>query len=99
MKSLTKDLALLITIIAYSLKLAVLGATFADAACLVGLSVLSAVFYYIQHTKAKIIERDQLEEVRKLREEVAKEILKFKEDVIGEVNKVKIAANINNMRK
>lgn len=99
MKAFQKDLALLFTIIAYSLKLIIYRASFADAICLAGLSVLSAVFYYIQHTKAKIVERDQLEEVRKLREEVAKEIVKFKEDVIGEVNKVKIAANINNMRK
>ena len=65
MKNLSQEGVLLLALISYSVKLMISGATFADAACLAALGTLSSIFYYIKHNKAKIVERDQLEEVTK----------------------------------
>lgn len=94
MKHLSQEGILSAALISYSVKLMISGATFADASCLAALGVLSSVFYYIKHNKAKIIERDQLEEVAKLRKEVALEVAKFKDDVAQEVNKIKMTNNL-----
>jgi hypothetical protein len=94
MKNLSQEGVLSFALISYSVKLMISGATFADAACLAALGTLSSIFYYIKHNKAKIVERDQLEEVTKLRNEVALEVAKFKDDVVQEVSKIKMTNNL-----
>lgn len=87
----------LVLISAFSIKLMIFGAAFPDAMCMLGLCALKIITHYVEHNKAKIIERDQLEDAQKLREEMAKEMVAFKSDVIQEISKAKMAAGLNTM--
>lgn len=88
----------LVLISAFSIKFIILGCNFSDASCFAALCAMRIVTHYVEHNKAKIIERDQLQDAQKLREEVAAEMILFKQQVIDEVARAKLAAGIQTRR-